>query len=97
MMIFLYLHVHGMCVQMQILYSYRGDFRACKGLIAAEFSGIQVERKDIEMGHENLTPEFLAQSPLGKVPILETSQGEKSYQEAHFLTVLCPIIILLVL
>ena len=41
---------------------------AWKGLIAAEYSGVQVELvKDFQMEVSNKTPEFLKMNPLGKV------------------------------
>ncbi|XP_062026850.1 elongation factor 1-gamma-like [Rosa rugosa] len=47
-----------------------------KALIAAEFSGVNVELvKDFEMGVSNKTPEFLKMNPIGKVPVLETPDG----------------------
>ncbi|XP_062097097.1 elongation factor 1-gamma-like isoform X2 [Humulus lupulus] len=47
-----------------------------KALIAAEYSGVKVELvKNFEMGVSNKTPEFLKMNPIGKVPVLETSDG----------------------
>ncbi|CAL9042778.1 unnamed protein product [Musa banksii] len=47
-----------------------------KALIAAEYSGIQVELvKNFVMGVSNKTPEFLKMNPIGKVPVLETPDG----------------------
>ncbi|KAL5713594.1 hypothetical protein ACHQM5_015656 [Ranunculus cassubicifolius] len=47
-----------------------------KTLIAAEYSGVQVELvNDFEMGVSNKTPEFLKMNPIGKVPVLETPDG----------------------
>ncbi|KAG9136695.1 hypothetical protein Leryth_004483 [Lithospermum erythrorhizon] len=47
-----------------------------KALIAAEYSGVNVElAKDFEFGVSNKTPEFLKMNPLGKVPVLETPEG----------------------
>ena len=41
---------------------------AWKGLIAAKYSGVQLELvKDFQMGVSNKTPEFLKMNPLGKV------------------------------
>ena len=57
------------------LYTYPGNFRAFKILIAAEYNGIEIEIPDFEMMKDNKTPEFLAMSPLGKVPVLKTPQG----------------------
>lgn len=57
------------------LYSYAGDFRAFKALIAAEYNGVTIERPEFVLGKHNVTPEFTAKNPLGKVPLLETAQG----------------------
>ena len=39
-----------------------------KALIAAEYSGVQVElAENFEMGVSNKTPEFLKMNPIGKV------------------------------
>jgi len=57
------------------LYTYPGNFRAFKILIAAEFNGISIDVPPFEMMKDNKTPEFLAMSPLGKVPVLKTPQG----------------------
>lgn len=57
------------------LYTYPANFRAFKILIAAEYNGIAIDIPDFAMMKDNKTPEFLAMSPLGKVPVLKTSQG----------------------
>ncbi|XP_022869163.1 elongation factor 1-gamma-like [Olea europaea var. sylvestris] len=47
-----------------------------KALIAAEYSDVKIELvKNFEMGVSNKTPEFLKMNPIGKVPVLETSDG----------------------
>ncbi|XP_042446128.1 elongation factor 1-gamma-like [Zingiber officinale] len=49
---------------------------AFKTLIAAEYTGVQVElAKNFEMGVTNKSPEFLKMNPIGKVPVLETPDG----------------------
>ncbi|KAJ6846014.1 elongation factor 1-gamma 2-like [Iris pallida] len=59
-----------------VLHSGSGNKNALKGLIAAEYSGVQVELvKNFEMGVSNKTPEFLKMNPLGKIPVLETPDG----------------------
>ena len=57
------------------LYSFAGDFRALKALIAGAYTGVAIERPAFELGKDNLTPEFVAKNPLGKLPLLETPQG----------------------
>jgi elongation factor 1-gamma len=58
------------------LYTYQGNFRAFKALIAAQYNNVDIEvEQNFEMSVDNRTPEFLAKSPLGKVPVLETDQG----------------------
>lgn len=59
-----------------ILHAGKTNKNAFKTLIAAEYSGVQVEMaKDFEMGVSNKTPEFLKMNPIGKVPVLETPDG----------------------
>ncbi|XP_020096261.1 elongation factor 1-gamma 2 [Ananas comosus] len=59
-----------------VLHAGSGNKNALKALIAAEYSGVQVELvKNFEMGVSNKTPEFLKMNPLGKIPVLETPDG----------------------
>jgi len=59
-----------------ILHAGKTNKNAFKTLIAAEYSGVQVEMaQDFEMGVSNKTPEFLKMNPIGKVPVLETPDG----------------------
>jgi len=59
-----------------ILHATSTNKNAFKALIAAEYTGVEVELvKDFEMGVSNKTPEFLEMNPIGKVPVLETPDG----------------------
>jgi elongation factor 1-gamma len=58
------------------LLTYPGDFRAFKGLIAAQYANISVDTDaKFKMGESNTTKEFKKLSPLGKVPLLVTEDG----------------------
>jgi elongation factor 1-gamma len=58
------------------LYTYPDNFRAFKGLIAAQFSGAKVEvAKDFSFGATNKKPDFLKKFPSGQVPAFETTDG----------------------
>ncbi|KAJ4826602.1 hypothetical protein Tsubulata_038126 [Turnera subulata] len=59
-----------------VLHAGSKNKNAYKALIAAEYSGVEVELvKSFEMGVSNKTPEFLKMNPIGKVPVLETPDG----------------------
>lgn len=55
----------------QTLYTFKDNFRAYKALIAAKYSGFDLqvvsEPPAFVLGETNKTPEFLAKFPLGKV------------------------------
>jgi elongation factor 1-gamma len=57
------------------LYTYPGNFRAFKALVAAEYVGVDIDVPDFDMEKTAKTPSFLAMSPMGKVPVLKTPQG----------------------
>jgi len=57
------------------LYTFPGNTRALQTLIAAKYNGIDIELPPFSMGVDNKKPDFLAMSPMGKVPVLETSEG----------------------
>jgi len=58
------------------LYTYPGNFRAFKALIAAQYSGAKVEvAKGFVFGETNKSDAFLKKFPLGKVPAFESSEG----------------------
>lgn len=51
-----------------LLYTYPENFRAFKALIAAQFSGVNVQvAPNFVMGETNKTEAFLKKFPLGKV------------------------------
>lgn len=50
-----------------LLYTYPDNFRAYKALIAAQFSGANIQLADFEFGKTNTSDEFLKKFPLGKV------------------------------
>ena len=52
----------------QILYTYPKNFRAYKALVAAQFSGTNVEiDSDFVFGETNKSDNFMTKFPLGKV------------------------------
>eukprot|EP01041_Mallomonas_annulata_P010634 gene10634-22201_t len=57
------------------LYTDPGNFRAFKALIAAEYNSVEISVPEFTILKDNITPEFKKKSPLGKVPVLETSSG----------------------
>lgn len=58
----------------QKLWTNPANFRAFKVLIAAEYNGIELEIPEFNHPSDSKSPEFLAKSPLGRVPVLETPQ-----------------------
>ncbi|CAH0517138.1 unnamed protein product [Peronospora belbahrii] len=57
------------------LYTYPGNYRVFKVLIAAEFNGIDIELPEFDFAKDIKSAEFKAKTPAGKVPILETDEG----------------------
>mmetsp|Transcript_26830 Transcript_26830/g.46257 ORF Transcript_26830/g.46257 Transcript_26830/m.46257 type:complete len:424 (+) Transcript_26830:81-1352(+) len=57
------------------LYTYPGNVRASKALIAAKYVGVTIDVPAFEFGVANKTPEFAAKNPFQKVPVLETPAG----------------------
>jgi len=62
------------------LYTYPENFKAFKALVAAEYSGTKIQvvstPPDFVLGETNVTKEFLAKFPLGKVPAFESKNGK---------------------
>ena len=57
------------------LHTYAGNVHALQSLIVARYNGVDIELPPFEMGKDNKTKAFLAKSPMGKVPVLETPEG----------------------
>lgn len=57
------------------LFTFPGDFRAFKARIAAQYNGVKIETPDFNVEKDGQSAEFLAKSPLGTVPLLETPSG----------------------
>jgi len=69
------------------MFTYPQSFRAYKGLIAAQYSGAQVNvvssPPDFVMGKTNASEEFLSKFPTGKVPAFETADGSQRLFESN--------------
>lgn len=69
---------------LQTLYTYPNNFRAFKVLIAAQYSGAEInvvsEPPDFVLGETNKTSQFLENFPLGKVPAFITADGNAIYE-----------------
>lgn len=60
-----------------LLYTYPENFRAFKALIAAQYSGANLQiAPNFVFGETNKSEEFLKKFPLGKVPALEIENGK---------------------
>jgi len=57
------------------LYTFAGNTHALQSLVIARYNGVEIEVPAFEMGKDNKTEAFLAKSPMGKVPVLETAEG----------------------
>jgi len=57
------------------LYGDKADPLTLRILIAAKYNGIEIEVPTFNVGVDNKSNDFLAKSPLGKVPLLETNEG----------------------
>ena len=52
-----------------------GNFRAFKILVAAELNEVNIAVPHFVPGTDNTTSEFLAKSPMGRLPVLDTPSG----------------------
>merc|ERR1711934_303603 len=58
------------------LYTYEGNVKAMKSLVAALYNGVTIQvPTNFQMGKDNKSAEFLAMNPNGKVPVLATPEG----------------------
>jgi len=58
------------------LYTYADNNRAFKALIASQYSGVSIDvSNDFTFGETNKTADFVKKFPFGKVPALETKEG----------------------
>ncbi|KAI2465884.1 glutathione S-transferase [Annulohypoxylon bovei var. microspora] len=57
------------------IYSYPNNFRVERAQVIAAFNGLEVPLADFKMGVDNVTPEFKAKFPMGKVPAFEGADG----------------------
>merc|ERR1739838_65810 len=62
------------------LFTYPDNFKAFKGLIAAEYSGAKVKVVSTPpafvLGETNASEDFLRKFPLGKIPAFESEDGK---------------------
>ncbi|PLB44528.1 glutathione S-transferase [Aspergillus steynii IBT 23096] len=59
------------------IYSYPSNPRVIKTQAAANINGLEIANGEFTMGQTNLTPEFRAKFPFGKVPAFESADGVK--------------------
>ena len=67
------------------LYTFAGNTHALQSLIIARYNGVEIAVPPFEMGKDNKTPAFLKMSPMGKVPLLQTSEGTHATRATLFL------------
>ena len=73
------------------MFSYPESFRSLKILIAAKYGGHDVSLDPgFVFGETNLSPEWLAKFPLGKVPGVELSGGQTMDESNSAAWLLCP-------
>ena len=59
----------------QTLSTFAGDFRAWKAQIAAQYNGVTLGVKVLELGKDDKSADFRKKSVVGKLPLLETPDG----------------------
>lgn len=64
------------------LHGDKSDPSTWRVLIAAKYANVNVEVEHVNVGADNKSKEFLAKSPLGKVPVLDTANGPLSEPNA---------------
>lgn len=52
-----------------------GNAKAFKIMVAGEFAKANITVPEFKVGEDNKKPDFLAKSPMGKVPVLDTPSG----------------------
>jgi glutathione S-transferase len=57
------------------LFTFAGNTHALQSLVIARYNGVEIAVPPFEMGKDNKTKDFLAKSPMGKVPVLQTPEG----------------------
>jgi elongation factor 1-gamma len=66
-----------------VLYTYGGNFRALKVLIASGYSGVKVDvDSKFVFGETNKSDDFRKKFPVGKVPAYETKDGKTRISES---------------
>ncbi|RUO96610.1 hypothetical protein BC936DRAFT_141750, partial [Jimgerdemannia flammicorona] len=66
----------------QKIYSYPGNPRVSKALIAARYNGLEIETPAFQIGVDNKSAEFLAKFPHGKVPAFEGADGTNLFESS---------------
>ena len=57
------------------LLTFAGNTHALQSLIIARYNGVEIGVPPFEMGKDNKKADFMAMSPMGKVPVLKTPEG----------------------
>jgi len=81
---------------MQKLLTNPGNFRAFKILIAAEYNGVDIQVPAFDLAKQGKSPDFLSKSPAGKVPALETPQGNKKRASVMMMMLVLVVVMMIV-